>query len=242
MHGYKSLGCIETLNNAHGHQFTSISIDPGTYLAYLYARAQSVGVHFIQEALSTSNGLITALLHAEELLHGPLDDLNVVVNCTGLSAQRLCSDPDVFPIRGQTLLARVDPPLVREILLWEAKDTVTYIVPRPDTDLVILGGTKTRDNYDPVPTLSVSDNILHNCKRLLLSRNIEVSNIDVVKEQVGLRPGRLNGKRVDAESVKLDDGREVQIIHNYGHAGTGYQASIGSAGKVLDLVVEISQK
>lgn len=50
--------------------------------------------------------------------------------------------------------------------------------------------------------------------------------------QVGLRPGRKGGVRVEREV--LGSGRRV--VHAYGHAGAGYQNSVGCARKVVSLV------
>ena len=53
--------------------------------------------------------------------------------------------------------------------------------------------------------------------------------IDVFRHNVGLRPARKNGPRIE---------REGSIIHNYGISGAGYQASYGLAGQVIRLVDE----
>jgi D-amino-acid oxidase len=53
--------------------------------------------------------------------------------------------------------------------------------------------------------------------------------------QCGLRPGRKGGPRVEQEVL---DGGRVRVVHAYGHAGAGYQNSVGSARKVVGLVGE----
>lgn len=59
-------------------------------------------------------------------------------------------------------------------------------------------------------------------------------HLDVIRHGVGLRPGREGGVRVD----KKTDG--IWVVHNYGHAGWGYQGSYGCAEEVAALVDEIS--
>lgn len=174
-----------------------------------------------------------------ELVDARGDPAVVVVNCTGLSASQFCDDKNMYPIRGQTLLVRTEPPLSREILLWDSGNSVTYIVPRPGTDAFILGGTKDDNNGDSLPTPQVSEGIIQRCERLLASKGIWNVKFDILQEQVGFRPGRKGGVRVEAETVQLDQDTTAEVVHNYGHAGAGYQASIGSAEKVLGLVRDI---
>ena len=58
---------------------------------------------------------------------------------------------------------------------------------------------------------------------------------EVLSEQVGLRPGRKGGARVEIEELEAG---ELVVCHAYGHAGAGYQNSIGSAQKVVRLLGE----
>ena len=58
-----------------------------------------------------------------------------------------------------------------------------------------------------------------------------VEALDVVRHGVGLRPMREGGPRVERERI---DG--VNVVHNYGHGGYGYQASFGSAQAAEELV------
>lgn len=59
----------------------------------------------------------------------------------------------------------------------------------------------------------------------------------MVDDVVGLRPQRYGGIRLElGESVKLDDGKEVKVVHNYGHGGAGWQSCWGCAEDVVRLV------
>lgn len=69
------------------------------------------------------------------------------------------------------------------------------------------------------------------CPQLTGGRGIEA--LDVIRHNVGLRPLREEGPRVERE--KIDD---VWVVHQYGHGGYGYQASYGSAYEALKLVEE----
>lgn len=57
---------------------------------------------------------------------------------------------------------------------------------------------------------------------------------EVLSTQVGFRPGRKGGPRVEIEVGGKVEG--VWVVHAYGHGGAGYQNSVGSAEKVVRLV------
>ena len=75
-------------------------------------------------------------------------------------------------------------------------------------------------------------------KRVLATRPDLFSKATILRSCVGLRPNRRGGVRVSTSVEQLDwnEGWTNQIAlvaHNYGHAGFGYQASIGCANKVV---------
>lgn len=61
----------------------------------------------------------------------------------------------------------------------------------------------------------------------------EDGGFEVLSVQCGLRPGRRGGVRMERDSVG-----EKRVVHAYGHAGSGYQNSVGSAREVVRLVGE----
>jgi D-amino-acid oxidase len=228
---------------SHETTFKSVAMNPEQYLAGLQHRAEQLGARCLTADLPTIAGLAGAL-HATRTLvsasaTGVKTGANIVmINCTGLAAKELCGDEAVYSIRGQTLLVRITPLIAQEILLYDAGDVVTYIVPRPGNDTFILGGTKDANNYDPVPTPEINAGIIERCKGLLTTRGHTDVEFEVIQQRVGFRPGRKGGARVEVEKVELVDGEMVKVVHNYGHGGTGYQGSIGSAKKVLRMVKE----
>jgi D-amino-acid oxidase len=63
-----------------------------------------------------------------------------------------------------------------------------------------------------------------------------------VHRQVGYRPYRRGGPRVEVENVERSDGKgAVPVIHNYGAGGTGYMLSYGLADEVLGLLRSLHQ-
>ena len=77
---------------------------------------------------------------------------------------------------------------------------------------------------------------------------MRVEDIDVVEHgwsvalrqprspRSGFRPARKGGVRIELDHVAAPDGRSLPLVHNYGHAGAGFQMSIGSATRAVDLL------
>jgi D-amino-acid oxidase len=182
-------------------------IETGKYLEYLTARLTSAG------------GSISGEMHFNELeKFDPGFDL--IVNCAGIGALELVPDPEMEPHRGQVAIVQKfdlpyavvcdDPPLM-------------YAIPRSH-DCVLGGTNDISDNRVADPR--TTGQIISECERVLLR-----TAPPLIRERVGLRPGRSSGVRVAAE--KLRDGRT--IIHNYGHGGSGFTLSWGCAETVLAL-------
>ncbi|KAF2015422.1 FAD dependent oxidoreductase [Aaosphaeria arxii CBS 175.79] len=233
-----------TPNCKSGYSYDSIVINPPVYLNYLASRARELGAQFVRARLPVDQGFTHAVKSAfaavDRSEEEPRRDFAAVVNCTGLGAKELCQDESMYPIRGQTLLVRLTSTkeVVRKrIILQEdpaAAPAVTYCFPRPGTDMFLLGGTKKADDSSPEPDGETTKGIIARCRNVW--PELRDAEIEVVSQQVGLRPGRKEGPRVEIEDVEIEHGRKVRVVHQYGHSGAGYQLSIGSAKKVLGLV------
>lgn len=71
------------------------------------------------------------------------------------------------------------------------------------------------DNVD----LDLTEMILERCK-LLAPELLVDGKFDVIQSQIGRRPARKGGIRIEIEPVNVG-GRERIICHHYGHGGTG---------------------
>ncbi|KAF2112641.1 FAD dependent oxidoreductase [Lophiotrema nucula] len=225
-----------------GYTYSSVAINPRTFLYYLVDRAKHLGVHFLHAELPTEAGLPTAIKAAIDLLGDKVsgDSPASMVNCTGINAGKICKDDSVYPIRGQTVTVRVNPQPPREITMMkpaDPSDQGAYIVPRPGTDTFILGGTWDPHDWSSEPDPEVTEGIIERCKKVWKGLAAD-AELEIVSEQVGLRPGRSGGVRLEIEKVEVGDGKKVDVVHHYGHEGAGYQLSIGSAKKVLSLLQE----
>jgi len=94
-----------------------------------------------------------------------------------------------------------------------------------------LGGTKQIGDWTAEPDLQTTEEILCRAKEWAPELLNEKGEFEVLSVQVGLRPGRKGGARVEIENL---DG--VTVCHAYGHGGAGYQNSVGSANKVVQLL------
>lgn len=209
-----------------------MSINVPRYLLYLQEKTRSRGVDIIKARLPTSDGFSSALQEAEKLSRASgRPKPTCFVNATGLGAKKLCGDEAMYPIRGQTVLVK-----------GEATSTITrvgdgyraYCIPRPGSGTTILGGTKEDNVWDETPEPKITEQILmHNSWQIPELLTGPDGGFEVVSVQCGLRPARKGGPRMETENV---GGRAV--VHAYGHAGAGYQNSVGSARVVVRMVGE----
>ena len=153
---------------------------------------------------------------------------DIVINCTGVEASKLVDDPKIKPIRGQVF--RVYAPWIKHCVM--AGDH--YII--PNTDNVVLGGTKGYDDWNLVVDPRDSVNIMDNCCQLIPS----LRSAQILNEWVGLRPGRQE-VRLEKEVIG-NYGNKLHVIHNYGHGGSGVTLSWGCAQEVQQMVNQIIAK
>jgi D-amino-acid oxidase len=219
-----------------------MSINVPQYLLYLLERAKSYGVGVVKARLDTSKGFVHALEEAEGLVlssssNSPSKPVACFVNATGLGALALCDDANVFPIRGQTVLVKGE---AHSTITRVGSDYRAYCIPRPGSGTTILGGTKEEGVWGSEPDDTATEGILRRnawqVPELLTGAD---GGFVVLSVQCGLRPGRKGGPRVEVEVLSEGQGgKTVRVVHSYGHAGAGYQNSVGSARKVVRLVGE----
>ena len=149
----------------------------------------------------------------------------VVINCSGVWASQLVDDKEVYPIRGQVVVAERLDSLPGTIVVYDDGETPTYVVPRSND--CILGGTAQVGNWEPNPDPETASEIRTRCEML----NPLVASMETVKHKVGLRPGR-NKVRLEREVSPTG----VMVIHNYGHGGSGFTLSWGCADEVVSLI------
>ncbi|KAI0673753.1 nucleotide-binding domain-containing protein [Trametes maxima] len=179
-----------------GVGFQTVSVWPDAYLPWLSSELTARGVEFVRKRVVTF-GEAAALA-------GPG---GVLINATGLGARSLIGleDQDVYPIRGQTIV--IDNPKVHEFICTELTSAddgnATYIIPRPSPTGIttILGGKYQKDNWDTSFSATDAEGILERCAALAPA--IKDPETRVLRHNVGLRPARRGGPRVEAELVDV---------------------------------------
>jgi D-amino-acid oxidase len=144
----------------------------------------------------------------------------VVVNCTGFAARDLVPDPQVYPVRGQVVIAQ--NPGIEEFLISrdEPEPRTVYMFPHGDT--ILLGGTVEAGEEDLTPKPEISERIVADA----CSIEPRLRGVAILGHRVGLRPCR---PEVRLESEQVDG---TLVWHNYGHGGAGISVSWGCAAEI----------
>ncbi|KAF5017495.1 hypothetical protein F66182_10568 [Fusarium sp. NRRL 66182] len=149
-------------------------------------------------------------------------------------------DTTLLPARGQIVVVRNDPGLMATISgTDDGEDEATYIMTRAVGGGTILGGSYQKNNWDPNPDPNLAIRIMKRCIELcpsLVSAGQGIEGLSIIRHGVGLRPLREDGPRIEREKFQ-----DFWVVHNYGHAGYGYQTSYGSATEAVELVKQALQ-
>ena len=133
-------------------------------------------------------------------------------------ARHLAGDPSVTPVAGQVVV-------VEQFGLerwWLDPAGPTYVVPRERE--VVVGGTEQHGEWSRTPSPETAAAIIERASVLVPA----VRTARVLRHKVGLRPART--------TVRVE--RVGDIVHCYGHGGSGVTLSWGCADDVVGLVTE----
>lgn len=146
-----------------------------------------------------------------------LSGVGPVVNAAGLGAGPLAGDGSMVPIGGQVV--HLADPGLREFVVDETGPGVTYAIPHGGH--VVCGGTEEPGRADTVPNPGVTADIVRRCRELVPA----LAGAEVLRSAVGLRPFR--------PVVRLE--RSGEVVHCYGHGGSGITLAWGCAADVVEL-------
>ncbi|KAJ5832747.1 hypothetical protein N7474_001058 [Penicillium riverlandense] len=212
--------------------FTSVCINSPVYLSWLVGQCAKAGTVFKRATLKHVVDAASA--------HHSGQKADVVVNCTGLSSKFLGGvlDGKLYPARGQVVVVRNDAgPMSSVSGTDDGDDEALYIMTRALGGGTVLGGSYQKHNWDALPDPNLAIRIMKRAiasAPQLVQKGQGIEGLDIIRHGVGLRPLREGGPRVEKDNV---DG--VNIVHNYGHGGFGYQASYGCAEAAVSLVKEV---
>ncbi|RLV92133.1 D-amino-acid oxidase [Spathaspora sp. JA1] len=216
---------------AFGTKFKGMVISVPTYLKFLVAQNIEIG---------NSIRKVTKVKHIEDArkLHSSGKLADFVINATGLSATSIKGIHDRqknFVVRGQVLLVKNN---AKDLLTVEGfpglENEMLYIMPRVEGGTIIGGcfyANDTNSSEDKELTKRIIKRAIKYAPELIDPKyKGNPSKIDIVKVNVGFRPFREGGARVEA------DKKYGWLIHNYGAGGGGYQGSYGLAQKVVEVL------
>lgn len=214
-------------NAPYGFTYTSFTLNVPEYLRWLVHELQRPDGSLPPVRISRC-----MTLHSLQTVQYLQPDAKLIINATGLGASDLADvrDETVFPIRGQTILVRA--PRVDRCVMAVAKPAA-YIIPRARSGEVICGGSFDVKQSGTKPDRALKERILASCVALcpeLLPEGLSEEEakspdawkkVEVVATNVGLRPSREGGVRVEAESLDLGEGKKLGVVHAYGIGPAG---------------------
>jgi D-amino-acid oxidase len=192
-------------------------VNPTIYRPYMLEKFYSLGGKLKKEAVASLTDLI--------------NDYHIVINSSGWEAKYLTQDPLVFPVRGQTEIILNTSSMKNDCSL-NIEDLNAYIVfcsAKKGGDCVI-GTTYQINDSDKGIRASDKQSIIKKVSIFFPA----VKSVETVSK-AGIRCGRPD-VRIEKE---INEQKSV-IIHCYGHGGSGFSASWGSAYKVLEHAKEFA--
>lgn len=203
-----------------GCAYETYVVNVHIYCAWLLDR-------FLSNGGKTAQRTLQQISDAFELVDPYQKRPSLVINCSGRNFEM---DPAVKYIRGQTVLVRnqYDKTITRQC----ADGAWSFLIPRPLNGGTIVGGTKEIDDTETDPRPDTRQKLLENAVKYFPDLVTNVKDFDIVTDNVGRRPWRAGGLRIETEHMA--PGKIV--IHGYGAGGRGYELSWGIAHELSALV------
>jgi D-amino-acid oxidase len=223
-----------------GYRFSAPTIDTPIYTKWLRAQLKGLAnVDFITmfDSRESNVSRITDRLIPQAAALRKRYEVDAIVNCTGMGAAELAG-ACMVPLRGA--LVKVPktswsdqskvPAAAHAIAKSRNKQDMVFVVPR--VNHVMFGGIAEPGQYD----IHIGKNyppiqkMFARCKKFLpdVLKGIELDDAKI-EIDVGIRPYRV-------ENVCLEREYGFNIVHNYGHGGSGFTLSWGCAKDVVDLL------
>lgn len=212
-----------------GFEHTTVTVPPSAYNHFLLSQIKQLGgtVKKVRR-LDVIEDISKVLNYTPDL----------VINCTGINAGKLLRNVEpqelekIYPIKGQILQVYEDLPFQIVIQSIPSEDRplpnqFLNIFPRPEGGCII-GGIFREGDYSRDIDEKLSESIL----RVVKNHVPEMKSTSVYNVYTALRPGRKGGVRVGLSRYNLPNKGSLNVVHNYGIGGAGYQSSHGLAMEV----------
>jgi len=143
---------------------------------------------------------------------------DLVVLATGLGTNALVPEAGLYPVQGQVVRV-ANPGGVPWLIDQDNPAGLLYVIPRIDE--VVIGGTHVVGEYSVEPDPAVEAAIIARASEFFPW----LADAPITSRAVGLRPGR--------DAVRLE--RIGDVIHCYGHGGSGVTIAFGCAEEIVAL-------
>ncbi|KAF4247734.1 hypothetical protein CNMCM8980_006957 [Aspergillus fumigatiaffinis] len=202
-----------------GWSYQTLVTDPTRHMPYLGKQITALGGQFIRKRVGSL-----------QELYAMFPESSVFINASGLGSKTLTDvrDDKCFPERGQNVFYRTDK--CRQMYFRNGKE-YTYVIPRPFSEGVVLGGVKQPNDLSPEVDMDVARDEIARAHRLAP----EIVPADPPEESlsyiIGIRPSRQGGFRLDSEQLG-----QRTILSAYGFGGGGYAFSYGIAEALITML------
>lgn len=129
-----------------GFAYSTLLVEPPIFIARMHADLVAAG---------------TAMMTREFALLSEVSALaeNIIINCTGLGAKKLCADARMHAVKGQLVLLPAQP-----ALQYLFSGHHGYLFPR--NDCVVVGGSEEHNPANAIPDMTICKAILANMKNV----------------------------------------------------------------------------
>jgi glycine/D-amino acid oxidase-like deaminating enzyme len=208
-----------------GFTWDSFVLDPVERHAELLGRAVSLGARIVKQRLRRKADVFRLARHHHA---------DVIVDALGLGSRIIFEDDRIAGRTGHLLVA---PNLTGDRRVVMDDDGLAYVISGPR--FTYIGGT-----YIDIEAslLAEADLRLHDEDREHLLRALAELRPDLIldkdglQHQVGIRPVRVGGARLEQEEIA----GLPPVIHATGFGGSGWSVFVGVANDVADMIIASS--
>ena len=215
--------------------YNTYCVNPTLYLRFLLKRIQARGGRILQTHIPSLSAAYTLATNLGFLNPNTPPSSVTIADCSGRGVH---ADPKTSIIRGQTVLVAQQ---FHKTITRQCRDgSWAFLIPRPGGGGTIVGGTKEVGDYETRPRRETRRKLLSKAVELFPEFVDDVEKFDVVRDNVGFRPAREGGVRIESENVDLNGegagGGQGRVVYGYGLGGRGYELSWGVAERVAELI------
>ncbi|KGO73971.1 D-amino-acid oxidase [Penicillium italicum] len=199
--------------------YETLVTDPTRHMPYLRDQVESLGGRFIRQRVESL-----------QELYEMFPESRLFINASGWGSRTLTDvqDDNCFPERGQNVFLVTDQ---CNTLHFRNGKEYTYVIPRPLSNGVVLGGVKQEGNLSPEVDMDIARDEIARAHRLTPEIVPKHPAADKVSYIIGIRPSRKGGFRLDSERKS-----SRVVLSAYGFGGGGYAFSYGIADALVKMV------